>query len=246
MNYLSRITAIASLTMLVWLSACNLDLGERGNGQIITETRETDDFNEIELQGNFKVTLQQADNPGVIISTDENLMSHITVETIGRLLKISSDRKLRPSDGSEITINYQSIDHIDVTGAASLRANETFEGNYLRISMSGAGEVDMRVDLGKLDLDISGAGAVQLSGNVEEQSISMSGAGGYDGEDLISKNCRVSISGVGGASVYVTGELNASVSGIGGVSYRGNPENVKSDVSGLGSVSEDKNGRDPS
>ncbi|MCA6074432.1 head GIN domain-containing protein [Fulvivirga sedimenti] len=246
MNYLSRISAISGMGILIMLSACNLDLGERGNGQIITESRETSDFEEIELLGNFRITLQQSDDPGVVITTDENLMDHIQVETIGRSLKISSDKKIRPSDRSEIIINYKSVDLIEVSGAASLRANETVNGDYLKISMSGAGEVDMRVDLGKLDLDISGAGAVKLQGSAEEQSISMSGAGGYDGDKLESKSCRVSISGVGGAKVYVTQDLFADVSGIGGVSYSGNPKNVQSNVSGLGSVSEDKDGRDPS
>ncbi len=107
--------------------------------------------------------------------------------------------------------------------------------------MSGAGEVEMDVDLGRIELDISGAGAVELSGTADEQDISMSGAGGYDGSDLISRICKISISGVGGAEVFVTEDLEATVSGIGGVSYSGNPANVHSDISGLGSVSEDDN-----
>ncbi|MEJ2006455.1 MAG: DUF2807 domain-containing protein, partial [Cyclobacteriaceae bacterium] len=157
-------------------------------------------------------------------------------------LEINSSRKLRASDDSNITVFYKSVESIEVQGAATLHTDNVFSGDYLRLTMSGAGEVDMDVDLGRLELDISGAGAVELKGNAEEQDISMSGAGGYDAEELISRRCRISISGVGGAQVYVTEDLDATVSGIGGVSYLGNPSNVRSDISGLGSISEGDGG----
>ena len=85
-------------------------------------------------------------------------------------------------------------------------------------------------------MEISGAGAVKLEGRADYQSIKMSGAGGYSGFELISQNCKIDISGVGSADVFVEKELDARISGLGGVSYKGNPDNVISDVSGLGSV----------
>jgi len=240
----TRIQSVSKLilagSLLLFLSSCNVDLGERGNGNLITDKIEPGDFREIQLGGNFEVILKKSDAPAVIITTDENLMDYIQVENIGSTLEIRSNRKLRPSDNSTITIEYTELDRIEVQGAASLRTENELVSDYLRMSMSGAGDVDMDVDLGRLELDISGVGAVELRGNAEEQSISMSGAGGYDGNELRSRICNVSISGVGGAEVYVTDELNATVSGVGGVSYRGNPSDVRSDISGLGSVSQDK------
>ena len=230
--------------LMVFLQSCNLDLGERGNGNMITQHVETGDFREIKLQGNFEVLLRQSDEPSLNITTDENLMDYIKAETKGGVLEIRSTKKLRPSNNSKVTVNYRTIEGIEIQGAASVHTDNKLSGDFLRVSMSGAGNVEMDVDLGKLELDISGAGAVELSGTADEQDISMSGAGGYDAGDLISRICRISISGVGGAEVFVTDDLEANVSGIGGVSYSGNPENVKSDISGLGSVSEE-NGEDP-
>ena len=64
----------------------------------------------------------------------------------------------------------------------------------------------------------------------------MSGAGGYNAANLRSHSCTISISGVGGAKVFADQTLNAQVSGVGGVEYYGNPSDVQTEVSGLGSI----------
>jgi hypothetical protein len=229
---------ILAVASLFFLAGCNLDLGERGNGNLITEREDVGDFDKVILRGNFNVLLERSNEPAVVIKTDENLMEYIKIEKNGSVLEISSSRKLRPTGNSNLTINYSGMERIEVQGAARVRTENVFTGEFLGLSMSGAGEVDMDVDVDRLVLDISGAGAVNLKGNAREQEIIMSGAGGYNGEELMSRICKVSISGVGGADVYVTEELDAQVSGIGGVRYSGNPADVRSDISGLGSVSE--------
>jgi len=68
----------------------------------------------------------------------------------------------------------------------------------------------------------------------------MSGAGGLDAFDLKAEYARIRISGVGGADIYVTKELDAKISGLGDVTYRGNPANIDKSVSGLGTIQEDR------
>jgi len=64
----------------------------------------------------------------------------------------------------------------------------------------------------------------------------MSGAGKLQAFKLDTKFCRIDISGIGGAEVFVTEELDVQVSGIGGVTYIGDPPRVRRDVSGLGKI----------
>ena len=234
----------AMLFVMIGLTGCNFDIGERGNGELVDDIRNTGSFQELELQGNFEVILQKSNDANVVIHTDENLIGLIEVENSGGRLIISTTRRLRPSRSSKIIVNYETLDHIQVSGAASLHSENVVEGRSLQLVMSGAGEVDLDVDLGRLQINVSGAGAVKLRGSVEEQYIEMSGAGGYDAEDLESRRCKISISGVGGAKVNVTEDLQAQVSGVGGVTYSGNPVSVKSDVSGIGSIS--ASDKDPS
>lgn len=233
--------SILCFGLLIALStACNIDLGERGNGQIITEEfSDIGNFDKVVIAGSFEVVLRESNQPNLIVMTDENLMRLIEVENDNGTLEIRSKKKLRPSDDSKLIVEYTSLEQIEVAGAAALQAENTIKESELTINMSGAGEVDLAVDVNELEIDVSGAGAVQMKGYAKTQKISMSGAGGYDGEKLESEICSISISGVGGAKVYVTGELDASVSGVGGVTYRGNPEVINKNVSGLGSIDAD-------
>ena len=113
-------------------------------------------------------------------------------------------------------------------------------GDRLKIVMSGAGAIELDLDIQALDLFLSGAGAVDLRGSVEEQTIKMSGAGGLNAYDLNSQHCKINISGVGGAKVFVTETLDATISGVGGISYSGNPENVVTNISGIGKIQQDE------
>ena len=66
----------------------------------------------------------------------------------------------------------------------------------------------------------------------------MSGAGDLEAYDLVSKYCKITLSGIGSAEIFVEEELEASISGVGGISYRGNPNKVRDDISGLGRISD--------
>ena len=89
-----------------------------------------------------------------------------------------------------------------------------------------------------MDLRVSGASAIQLRGQVNELIIRMSGAGDIEAYDLVSKYCKISLSGIGSAEIYVEDELEANISGVGGIRYRGNPNRVRDDISGLGRISD--------
>lgn len=230
---------IFAIFTVLFLANCDTYRQERGNGNITSQEREIEEFNEIEVGGNYEVFLKKATTPGLTIVTDDNLHEFIKVDQKGDVLEISSEANLRSEEGIKLYINYVDLTAINTSGAAVIKSDDVIQGDYLRLEMSGAGAIDLEVDLKALKVNISGAGAVELSGNVIEQNIQMSGAGGLEAYDLISRNSKIDISGVGGASVTVTKKLEATVSGVGGISYRGNPEQVNSNVSGLGTIAKD-------
>ena len=203
---------------------------------VITQRHDLEEFRNVQVEGNFNIRLEKSGSPAVTVTTDENLHDFITVENEGNTLWLSSNKNLISREGVNVVIYYQELRSVDVGGAAVLNSDEVVAGDYLRISMSGAGAVQLELGLKALDLEISGAGAVELRGKTTELEIEMNGAGGLDAGDLVSDRCDISISGVGGASINVREKLVASVSGVGGISYRGNPSDVQTDVSGLGKI----------
>jgi hypothetical protein len=76
-----------------------------------------------------------------------------------------------------------------------------------------------------------------LQVEVDRLRAELSGAGNIDARELKAKEVRVSVSGAASADVYAKEYLDASVSGVGSIDYYGNPAKVKTDVSGVGSIS---------
>lgn len=227
---------ILLMVLMIPFYGCDFDLGERGNGEITTKTYEVDDFSSVNLRGGFEIILKEARSPQVTVSIDDNLMSLIDVNSSGGVLNIDAMEKIRPTDGAKITIEYTRLERLEVSGAAEVNAENIISAREFSLEMSGAGDVDLELDLGRLEINVSGAGSVKLAGMAEEQDIQMSGAGSYEAKDLESKSCTIALSGVGGAEVFATEYLDARISGIGGVEYYGNPSEVKSDISGMGSI----------
>ena len=229
--------SLASIFIYLILPGCEQGGVEQGNGNIITKDTVFNYFNELELEGNFEVELIKSSTSGLSIEADENLFQYITIDQDGDVVEVKSDRTLKGTQGIKLYVKYTELELIDVAGAAAITSSDRVAGDFLRLNMSGAGTINLEVEVKALQVNISGAGAINLSGKVIEQQIQLSGAGGLEAYDLISKNCKIEISGVGGAAVNVEGELEAYVSGVGGVRYKGNPSEVKTDVSGLGTVS---------
>lgn len=240
MNKSTHIRLYIPLLIFITLFSCeNMVVKERGNGNIETKEIELESFNGINLSGGFEVTIEEGNAPLLIIETDENLIPYIKTEIRGGNLDIYTSESISSRKGVKLHIVYTELEEIEVSGAVALKNEGILRTEDLELAMSGAGGIDIELEASSLELRLAGAGAVELAGNVGQQRIIMSGAGGLDAFDLISKECDINISGVGGAEIYVTERLDAQVSGIGGISYRGNPSDITRNVSGLGSIDKD-------
>ncbi len=62
----------------------------------------------------------------------------------------------------------------------------------------------------------------------------ITGSGKYDADDLESQIAKITVKGVGIATLWAIQELNVKLRGVGKVSYYGNPR-VKSDIAPVGS-----------
>ena len=62
------------------------------------------------------------------------------------------------------------------------------------------------------------------------------GAGKLEAFDLDSKDCDVTVGGLGGAEIYVTGKLNATIEGVGSIKYDGEPIDINTEIKGLGRI----------
>ncbi len=133
-----RIIRVLFAFAILVLPNCGGMLGERGNGVIVTENFSVSDFNRIEVEGNFEIRLEKSGNPGVSVTTDENLLDFISVESRGDRLVLISEKNLISEEGVQVVISYSELRGISVGGAAILTSDQTIAEDYLDLEMSGA------------------------------------------------------------------------------------------------------------
>lgn len=213
--------------------------GERGSGNVVSETREVSNFHAIEIDYPAEVIVRQGSQESLEIEAEDNLLPNLKTEVRGGTLEIFYRREdgkhVNPTKIVQITIVVRNLDEVDFTSAGELTV-EGLKGENLDVSLSGAGDLDLKdVQLEELSVSLSGAGSMSASGVANTLDMSISGFGGFKGSDLRSKKAEVSISGAGSATVWVDDDLDASISGAGSVNYYGSPA-VTRQVSGVGDI----------
>ena len=210
-NILFTITII----LMISLTGCRLG-GKRGSGRVAEENRDVSDFNEIELAGSYDVDIIVGDETSLNIEGDDNLLQYIRTYVRGNKLIIDNERNINPRKGILITITTPELEELDASGACEIFID--------------------KINSETFSIGMSGACSIEANGKVNRLKINISGAGSVDAERLIANAVKVGISGASSASVYAEDYLEASVSGVGSIDYYGDPEDIDTDVSGIGSI----------
>lgn len=213
--------------------------GERGSGNIVTETRTVTAFKAIEVDYPAQVFITQGSSESVKVEADDDFLPGLQTVVRGNRLeifyKVNDGKRINPTKPVKITIVVKDLGKVDFSSAGELTI-DGLKTDVLEISVSGAGNMKLNNIAAKdLAVDLSGAGSMTASGTADRLNVSISGFGSFTGKDLHSKTADVELSGAGSATVWVDDRLDAQISGAGSVNYYGSPE-VTKQISGVGSV----------
>jgi hypothetical protein len=218
--------------------------GERGSGNVISQTREVSGFDALSVEYPAQVLIQQGSSESIKIEAEDNLMPNLKTEVRnGRLevfYKRENDKHVNPTKTVKITILVKDLRDVDFSSAGDVII-EKLKTDNLDVSLSGAGSLKLdAIQVKGLGVSLSGAGSATASGTADRLDLSISGFGDFDGAELHDQDAQVSISGAGSATVWVDNDLTAEVSGAGSVSYYGTPS-VSRQISGVGNVTQKGN-----
>jgi hypothetical protein len=205
------------LLLVLAASSCDLSFfGERGSGNVITESRLVGGFDQIYLSGSGTVIVVVNGTESLTIEAEDNIMPLLTTEVHNGRLELSTKSSISPT----VTVIY-------TISAATLKA----------VSISGSGDITATgIASDSFNAEVSGSGQIEVVGTIGMLSVDISGSGQFDGTDLVASVATVNVSGSGDAVVNVTNELDAEVSGSGTIEYMGDPSLVSS-ISGSGDIS---------
>lgn len=226
-------------TLLISLST-NAQEKINGNGNVVTETRTTSEYDAIKISGFFDIDLVAGKEGKISITGEQNILSAIIVEVEDNALKIYTKKgtNLHPGMGKkvEITVPLEKISELSLSGSGDITAKSPIKNDKFSAKLSGSGDFDLDVVSNSFDLSLNGSGDIKLKGSSDNLVIKLSGSGDIEAANLKSKNATINVSGSGDVNINCSESLIARVSGSGDIKYTGNPEKRDVKVSGSGSI----------
>ena len=192
----------------------------RGNGEMTSEKRNTEDYDEISLVGSMDVELISGTEGNLTVEAESNLQEYITTEVNGGTLKISVEKgyNLKPSrnNGIKVIVPFKDLSAVEVTGS---------------------GDIKLELEVEDLSGQVTGSGDILLSGTARDFDCKVTGSGDFKAYDLKAENVEATVMGSGDIQISANSSLKAKVMGSGDIKYKGNPKNQDFKTSGSGSVS---------
>ena len=229
-----RTIALLLLPNLLLFTACDPAL--RGNGDLVTETRNEKDFDGLDVSVPGKVVVRLGDEFKVEVQVEENLLPYLKTEVESDILHIYFSRNVRDVDNLVVMVTMPKLASANLSGSVKFVANDAFDGDILDLDISGSGLVEMsNINYKKLSIELSGSGNLDFRGEAVVLDASLSGSGHLNALSCPVKAADIRVSGSGSVKVDVADTLKAHISGSGEILYEGDPV-VDADISGSGRV----------
>jgi len=235
MTTLARI-AIA-LLMALFLSSCAFDInfgnGKKGNGDVISETRNTtDEFTEVSASEGLMVYVTQADDFSIEVEADENIIDLIATDIKNGKLRIHTHENIGRAT-KKIYVSLPEISVLKSSSGAHLNTENTIQAERLEIDGSSGANITTEFTADNVVIDASSGANLTISGTAHNADIDVSSGGNINAKKLETKTCTADASSGGNVKIQVSESLVADASSGGNISYSGDPTvEKKKSVSG--------------
>jgi len=208
---------LAVIIIIIFIIKHNLTKNNiQGSGNIISESRELNNFTSIILLGSIDVNIKTSESNNCVVVADDNLIPYIKTEVVNNKLNISLNESYSSEEKLVVNINTPNYDEVSLSGSGNINILD-FKNN-------------------NLSLNISGSGNITGNGEVETLVVKINGSGNLMSKEIKSKSATITINGSGVGKVFASDSISAKINGSGNIKYFGNPENVDSIINGSGDI----------
>lgn len=197
-------------------------------------------FNKVELVGDFSVSIIQSDTSYLRVQSSPNFRKHNDIHIQNSTLRIAVNDNSHMFDyQTNILIALTNLSQLTSSGSSKIEIRSDFSSSNLKVNLNGAAEFstnNLLVDF--FTLITNGTGQITLNGNAKTTTLEINGASEIDAIHFKSQNTKVTIAGVGEASVNAENLLDIDISGPGTVNYYGNPRLIKKEAGYLGEINQ--------
>ncbi len=201
-----------------------------------SRTYELGDFNEIYLEGGYRVYLIQGNENSLLVkASDDDAFDYLDIDNDTDFLRLKVNREHFNFDRINLYVTFKDLERVYIEGGVRLKTRGYLDLNDFSMHVEGGAKIELNIKAEDVEIESEGGVLFELSGVAQTLDVKVSGAGHVDADELKTKDVTFRVEGVGTGSVYATEKLYAKIEGVGKIKYRGNPH-VTKDIEGVGSV----------
>jgi hypothetical protein len=208
------------------------------SGQSVRQARVLPAFTQLRVEGPFDVVAQPEQAPQAVVEADSNIAPWIETVVQGNTLVVQAKSGFRCNckNRTRVTVGYQQLTGAQLRGSGDLRVSG-LKAEAFTLALAGSGDAQLKEShIKQLDASLSGSGDIALDGQGDAVSISLAGSGDVHAFGWNSRSAQVRLAGSGDVDVEAQEALTVTIAGSGDVRYRGKPSQLRSQVSGSGTV----------
>jgi len=219
------------------LAGCSFLPVVRGSGYTVTTSFAVGSFSHVMAMQNCKVSIVPDAVTSLTITSDDNLVSYLTVTRNGpdSILIGLKQGYIYVGTTFSAEVHVPTLSAVDMSGASQAVVEPGFPAaDTLAVTLSGASTADLQqVTIGTLAIDLSGSSTLSGTGRVGQVTAVLSGASTAHLLDLPALSARADLSGASECWLNVgAGTMDLSASGASTLYYRGSPQVRQVNLSG--------------
>src|SRR3954453_3081887 len=184
------LTMFAVSTVALCVAGCEIDLGIKGNGDVVTVQQPVGAFSEISARGALRIEWRSGE-PSLSLTTDENLVQYFETHISGNRLELGMRDRVRPTHGIKVVISSPSLKGARLSGASDF-IGHGITGSSFAVQTKGAANVVLDGRVEQLLVDITGAGKLKAK-ELQSDLVEIASMGAADVSVNAAQKLRVAI-----------------------------------------------------
>jgi len=187
------------------------------------------DFDKVQVDGPFEVILTTGKAASAMASGDLQALDRVSVETIGRTLRVKPNRSAwggYPGEGPgpvRITLSAHEIRSATVTGPGKLSIDRV-KAMRVDLGLSGSGSISVtRLEADVAGVDLIGSGTIEIGGAVKSLRVTVQGSGDLNAQRLTVQDAQIFSETSGTVDLIVKNSAKLRSAGSGDIFVAGTP-----------------------
>ncbi|MEI7725747.1 MAG: head GIN domain-containing protein [Bacteroidota bacterium] len=212
------------------------------SGPITQQTRNIQDFRQIELLDNVSLILTSDTTNQLVVEAGKNIIGGIKTTAENGVLTIGNSNTcnwLRDyKKPINVYISARKIWRIMYNGSGDISTTDSLKLDSLTVEVwGGCGTIDLTLNIWKGNFSLNmGTVDFRLRGISAITAVYAGDYGLYDARDLKTGYTYITSKGSNDCYVMAINSLDATIGSIGNIYYKGNPAAFKATINGTGQV----------